>query len=446
MQPSKKAIISGYVVQALNVGYGLLLLPFMLVLLSPNEVAFWLIMLSFLGLVIVFDFGFSPAVTRNVAYVMTGATKLTAHGVEQISTLEQQTYRPNWELFNQLFQTVKKLYGFISLIGLVVFGLFGTWYVIQFLDKNPVENGLDAWFIFLTGFILNLYFLYTSPVLMGIGKFVQANMINIVMRVVWLVFSSIGLILFESILVLPISYLIGVVLARIYAYFSLNKHIVKTFYEKSSLLKILMPNAWRLGVVSFGAFLINKATIFFAGIYFSAEVAAPYMVTLQVLAVMMAFSTVYFQLHVPQLSSMQIVANLPKKKLYYRLITISLGIYLGMALFVAVAGEFILEVIGSNVGLLSGLLLLMVFVFGFLELNHSLAATYLTTLNQVPFFWAAITSGIAIVVIILILFSVVGLDELIWLIVIQGGVQLMYNNWKWPHMVYTILKNEKVYD
>lgn len=443
MQPSKKAIFSGYVAQALSIGYGILILPFMLGYLSPAEVAYWLIMLSFLGLVMVFDFGFSPTITRNIAYVMSGAEKLLAHGVyeDNMNELNIDNREANWRLFNQLLYTVKLLYRYIALIALIIFGTFGSWYVYIFLANNPVESGWVVWVIFLSGFILNLYFLYTYPTLMGMGKLYQANMVNIIMRVVWLIFAALGLWYFESILVMPVSYFLGVVVARVYAYYLINKHAILVRFEKSALFSIILPNAWRLGVVIFGAFLINKATIFFAGVYFQAELSASYMLSLQVLAVLIAVASVYFQMHIPELSRMQLAYNARKKKLYYKLISISLFIYIVSALMVLVFGNGILNFIGSEVGFLPLEIFSLLLFIGLLELNHTLAATYITTQNKVPFLWASILSGIAIVLFSIIIFAIYRVNELIWLILIQGSVQLAYNNWKWPYCVFKDLKD-----
>lgn len=437
MQPSKKAIISGYIAQALTIGYGLLILPFMLIYLSSAEVAYWLIMLSFLGLVMVFDFGFSPAITRNVAYVMAGASELQAQGVSD----EMVSNQPNWPLYGQLYKTVKQLYLQIALVALVLFGGLGTWYVSLFLSNTPVEHGWLVWELFFVGFIVNLYFLYTQPMLMGLGKIHQANMVNVIMRLLWLILSAIGLWLYESILVLPVAYVIGIMVARLYAFIVLNKEVLQiTIVNTNDLMHILLPNAWRLGVVMLGAFLINKATIFIAGVYFDSEVSASYIVTLQVLAVIMAVSNVYFQMHVPQLSGLQLNTVIKRKILYYKLVLISLSIYVASSLLVLLLGNDILILLESSVNLLPSGLLLLVLLFGLLELHHSLAATYITTQNQIPFLWASILSGLAIVLLPLAVFKFSAESELLWLILIQGFVQLMYNNWKWPYIVYAGFK------
>jgi hypothetical protein len=62
-------------------------------------------------------------------------------------------------------------------------------------------------------------------------------------------------------------------------------------------------------------------------------------------------------------------------------------------------------------------------------MNHSIAASYLTTLNKVPFVGAAIVSGVGVALLTLLLIKPFGIAGMV---VAQGVVQLAYNNWKWP--------------
>lgn len=439
MNVSRKEILTGYLAQALSVGYGLLILPFMLIYLNQAEVTYWLIILTFMGLIIVFDFGFSPTVTRNVSYVMAGVTKLQAHGVnKQVSNKTT----PDWKLMNDLISTVRHLYKFIAIIALILFGGFGTWYIDQFLEQNTIQSGFLVWWVFLFGFVLNLHFLYVQPILMGLNKIYEANLVNVIMRILWIVFTIFGLWIWEDILVLPLGYLAGVIIARAFSYYILRASIVKTEGKRSNLFSILLPNAWRLGVVMLGAFLINKSTIFVAGVYFSTEISSSYILTLQILGVMMALSNVYFQLHLPKISNLRARGSQKLEKIYYALLSKTLFIYFMAAMCVYFFGNQILFIIDSNVDLVKGSLLTLIFVFGLLELHHSVAATFITTGNEVPFLWPAIISGIGIIGISIFVLEFTVEPKLVSLIMIQGLVQLAYNNWKWPLDVHLAFKNK----
>ena len=90
-----------------------------------------------------------------------------------------------------------------------------------------------------------------------------------------------------------------------------------------------------------------------------------------------------------------------------------------------------LEMIGSRTHLLSPSLMFVFAVVMFLEMNHSLCATYLTTYNEIPFVRAALVSGLGIMIISIVLITV--LHSGVWgLVLSQGVVQAAYNNWRWP--------------
>ena len=441
--PSKKAIIFGYISQGLNIGYGVLILPFILMYLSSEEVAYWFILLSFIGLTFVFDFGFSPTISRTVTYVVSGADKIQQDG---FSYIEGAKGTIDWSLFHDVVRAVTKLYLIISFVALLLMVSFGSLYIYKFLGKTEITFGYETWWIFLIGFVLNLYYLRYGSILAGMGRIYEAHLTNVITRSTWLVLSVIGLYIYQDLLVLPISYLLGVVFGRLYSFVifrKLTKDKVNRVERDSERfgIKTLIPNSWRMGVVILGSFLINKATIFIGGLYLPVDEVASYALTLQVLAVLLGFSQVYFNSYIPMFSSLRIQSDKLKelKEKYYSILSKTLMIYVFISTVFIVFGAWGLSLIDSSVNLIATGLLLIVLLFGLLELNHTMAATFITTGNKVPFTLSAIISGLAIVLISIALLEFVS-TALYILIFVQGTVQLMYNNWKWPLIVYRDLK------
>ena len=66
-----------------------------------------------------------------------------------------------------------------------------------------------------------------------------------------------------------------------------------------------------------------------------------------------------------------------------------------------------------------------------LEGNHSNFATIIATSNKVPFVTAGLAAGflIAILTFISLRYTSLGLTGVV---LVQGLIQLAYNNWKWP--------------
>jgi hypothetical protein len=97
-------------------------------------------------------------------------------------------------------------------------------------------------------------------------------------------------------------------------------------------------------------------------------------------------------------------------------------------------GEWALDVIKSQTPLLSKPLILLALLISFLETNHANAGGILLTKNEVPFFKAALFSGVFTVVLLLVFLNYTNFG--IWgLLLAQGIAQGCYQNWKWPLVV-----------
>ena len=104
-------------------------------------------------------------------------------------------------------------------------------------------------------------------------------------------------------------------------------------------------------------------------------------------------------------------------------------------------GDWMLGILKSSTMLLPSGLLILVFLQHYLEYNHSNAAQYLLSRNEVPFFKASLLSAIG--VLILLMIFVVWLDMgVLGMILAPMLVQAAYQNWKWPLEVVRELKIE----
>lgn len=78
IRTSEKDIVWNYIGTALNLGFSFLLLPFMMRYLDDDSLGLWYVFVSIGSIVTILDFGFGPTISRNVAYVWSGARKLKA--------------------------------------------------------------------------------------------------------------------------------------------------------------------------------------------------------------------------------------------------------------------------------------------------------------------------------------------------------------------------------
>jgi O-antigen/teichoic acid export membrane protein len=160
--------------------------------------------------------------------------------------------------------------------------------------------------------------------------------------------------------------------------------------------------------------------------------ASSYSITLTILTTLSGLAMVICQIQIPHMSALQ--ATHKKERLasiYGEIQLTSLIVYVvGLVLLLAV-GSDLLQILGSRTTLLPTNLLLLYGVIILLELNHSVAGSYIATTNQLPFVPAAIISGVSITIISL---TIAGKFGLLGIILSQGLVQAAYNNWKWPVM------------
>ena len=105
-----------------------------------------------------------------------------------------------------------------------------------------------------------------------------------------------------------------------------------------------------------------------------------------------------------------------------------------------ILGEKALVFIGSKTSLMPQWFLVSAIFISFLENNHSIAGSILLSKNEVPFFKAAIISGVATILLLLLIFLKTSSIGTWALILAPGLVQGTYQNWKWPITVFKELK------
>lgn len=440
---SKADIIWSYFGFVMNIANGLIILPFLLKYLSPQELGLWYTFMSISALVNLLDFGFSPTLTRNVSYAWGGSKELIKVGVGE-NIVDKN---PNYLLLHNVFKVTKKIYLIISFISLVFLLTVGTFYILSITKELTGKRHLIAWSIFCLGIYFNLFYSYWTPLLRGIGAIKQGQIASVISRTIQILLTILGLLLSMNLIAVAFAYLIsGFVLRQVSKIFFLKKVNAKELKAKRSsknksnvifkeTFATIWHNAWRLGLVSLGTFLITQSNTLLCSSYLGLKTTASYGITLQLFTILAALSSTLYSIYLPELN----IAFLYKEKKRIREIIsfcalIDWIVYLFGALFIILFGEKLLFFIKSPIELLPCGILVFMSIFLFLENNHSMFATFITSENKVPFIKAAMISGIVIIIISTILVSSTKLG-LLGLLISQAIVQLSYNNWKWPHEV-----------
>ena len=110
---TRKDVVWSYVAKIFMIGSGLVTLPMILRMLTPEEVGMNYVMLTVGSIVGLMDFGFSPQFGRNFTYVNSGAKTLLKEGIREESSSEVDMH-----LLSVLIRTARYVYNRISILAL----------------------------------------------------------------------------------------------------------------------------------------------------------------------------------------------------------------------------------------------------------------------------------------------------------------------------------------
>ncbi len=424
-----------------KIGSSLLLLHFILKFLSLEDVGIWYVLSSVLGLTLLFDFGFSPTIIRNVTYIYSGIKELRKEGIEEVNTSSKE--KVNYKLLGAFIHTIRRIYLLIGFLAFVLLSVIGSYYFYTILRASNLNYNIYywvTWFVFIVSTISNLYFIYLNNLLIGRGLVSKAQQSIVIGNLVYVILALCSVYSGFGLLGVVISNFIGTLVNRYIAYFAFFDIKTRRYIddnlgsskEHNELFQIVFFNARKMGVVTIGGFLINKAGFFLVTMFFSLSVVAKYGLTMQLISVVSSFAAIYFNTYLPLINM-----DLISKNFKGVIRNIGMSLFLIIAIFsVALVvfyffGDIFLNLLGSKITLIDKNLIAVIILIGFLEIQHSVMATILTLENVVPFVYPALISGVVILGLSTILLYFVEVS--LWFVIIpQALVQLSYNNWKWP--------------
>jgi O-antigen/teichoic acid export membrane protein len=442
--PSQGADLKwGYLAQFLNVGSGLLLLPFVVHHLPIEQVGLWFVFITLAALAQLLELGFQPTVARNTAYVYAGARTLSATG---IPTDLHDSGQPHLPLITELIGACKLIYRTVALLASLALLIGGSIYISilakELPDRLPI---ISAWIMYSAGTLANFYFGYANALLQGRGDVNLANKTIIASRMALL---TLGLIVLGSGLGLPglggamlVSCIIGRWLAMHYLRrdLSMRSALADRAPQSRAVARTMWHNASRLGVVQVSAFLIQRANVLVASSFLGLAAAASYGLVITILMTLSNVAMAVLQVRLPALTRARTKNDYGElRAMLGEVLLISWLLFTVGLIVLVVLGNPLLSLLAGKSALLPTLQLLLFGTILALEMNHSIAATFLTTRNAVPFLRPSVISGIATLALSLTLVHSWG----VWgLIAAQGLVQLSFNNWRWPWMVQQELKS-----
>lgn len=435
---TKKDVIWGYTAQFLNYGTGIILLPIILRLLPSDILGIWYIFITISGFVFMLDFGFQPTFARNAAYLFNGATTLQAKGINNDDKLLNE---PNYPLLRNAIHTMKRFYGLISLIVVFILLTAGTWYIhLKSSHLETCSEIIIAWYIYTISIVFNFFYSYFNALLIGRGMVQENNILLIVTKSIYVLFAAIGVVMGYGLIAIAIANMLSIVVNRILAvrffYGKGLKQILKqTKPSDEKLFPIIWYNARKVGLTNLGGFFIQKGNLFFASIFLPLDTFASYGLTMNIVNILASVSPLYLSTHLPALYKDRINNNINSiRNIFGESLLVYYLLYIIGTFIILLGGHFFLELFHSKTFFIPFTPLLLLLIAQFLESNHGMASTLITTRNEIPFLKAALISGatVAILSFISLAYTPFGVTGII---IATGLVQLAYNNWKWPLMV-----------
>lgn len=443
----KEDVIWNYAGNILNIGLNIFILPLLIYFLNEDEIGLWYIFTSINGLVMLLDLGFTPTISRNIAYCLGGAKELRKEGVKNCN----KGATPNYPLMSLVYYTSEKIYLIVTLIALLMLGGIGTVYILYLINDIFTWKYILAWVIYMLALLTNIYFSFYSSVLIGCGAISANNKSVIIGRVlqvlvlVLLLVNGVGLVGASG------SYLIYTFIYRQCNKFYLkridnistnikkNKQLASK-NELDTIFKLMFPNAFREGIIALAQFLTTQATTILCSLFFSLTETGMYGMTVQIVTVISSVSSVYFSSFQPEMMICYVENNRQRlKQLLSMSNVVYICVYLIMFIGTLMVGVPLISWIKEGYTIDITLLCLMALYF-FLFKQHCMYTSFIATSNRLPYTIPFIVTGflsILLVILLKITFPLLGIYSLV---IGQIIAQAVYNNWRWPLFVLNELE------
>lgn len=437
----KRDLIWNYVGTITSMASSFVLLPFLILYLTGDELGLWYVYVAISNLSLLFEFGFNPALSRNIVYCMSGVRRLSKQGCDRDSIKEGVDFH----LLNNLFRVTKMLYGVIALAVVLLVSTVGSLY-IGFISAGADASGhWAAWAVFCAAMFMNLYYLYALTYLRGLGDIASESKAKTVGRLSQLLVSIVLLALGLGLLGAAIGFFVNGAVMRAVALVSFRRHrdvvegiasdqVRSTREEYRSVFGSVSYVAWRDGLVQFACYGSTQATSVICSLTLSLSETGTFSVLLQFATAVYNLASVFTRSYLPMFQSSFAEGN---KQSQVSIVGRSMAVYYGMY-FAATIGVLLvafplLPVIKPSIEVNVALYLLMA-LYLFLWNQHSLFCSFIISTNRIPYVAAYVLSAAAGMALSYAFAGWLGMGA-IGIVLGQMLSQLAYNNWKWPRFV-----------
>ena len=447
MQIGRKDIAWNFAGTFMRVASGFIVLPLVWRIFPKEEYGLWTIFLSVGAIATLLDFGFANTFGRNITYIFSGVKTLKPKGYVAVPEDDKSV---DYGLLKSVIVAMKKYYAILAGVFLLLFSIASPFYLSHILNKNDYAGDHQAvwiaWSIYGVLVTYQLYTYYYGALLMGRGMVKRNHQAIIIGQSVRILTICIMVLLGFGLISLVVGQFLGDFITRTLSYFFFYDKNIKVELAAAAtsntkgIMKIMQPNAARIGITTLGGFLLSKASVLVASVYLSFEIIGSFGATKQIIDLIAALGGIWFATFYPKITSHRVNNGSNHLKRMYikgKLTLFFTFIICGAGLVIFGAGA--LTLIKSQTELLPPIMITVLLIVGFLESNHGMSAQMLLTKNEVPFAKAAILSGSAAICLLCAGFHFTSLG--VWTVILAPGIaQVVYQNWKWPLEVIKDLK------
>lgn len=413
-----------------------LLLPFLVAYLSGAQLGLWYVYIAIGNLVVLFDFGFNPTFARNFAFCWSGASELSRE-----DCVVAKGDKVNSDLLAHLMAACRMVYLRISIVAVVALAIPGTLYVLSVSKSLQATEVLVSWFVFSIGTVVNLYYLYYSAMLRGIGAIAADNKIKVVTRILQITISFLFLFLGWGIVGATIGYLVYVGSYRVLssrAFWGNAKvkelHLDRVSIEnerKEEIYSIISFNAYRDGLVQVANYASTQASSLLCSSFLGLNEAGAYSIALQFATAIGNVSLARMNSSRPMLQSAYQRGDEQAVRLTLGRCSVSYLLLFSVLFFgVLIMAYPILNIFKPD-SHFSPVVFTGVSIYMLVFDWCALFASMLSNMNTLPYVRAYVISAVAGIVLSVALLLVTNMG--VWALVLGPlVVQTSYNGWKWP--------------
>ncbi len=394
----QSAVFFGTFATAVRTGANLLLLPILLTKVPTSDLAVWWVFLALGGLANLADFGFGPAISRVYSFLWAGAEDFDAEGLRP----PPKTLQPNIGKIRELAVAVRYLYWRLSIGATLLLASVGTLVLLK--PMAGIERPELAWLAW-GGYALSVgYALGTSSwvfACQGIGRVRELQAA--------LMFGGITYVISAAALLFTGAGLLAVVAANAIRGVVIREYCRRAYYQAvprsgatspdadKSMLKRLWPNAYKMGLISLGAFLVTNGNVIICSHFLGATLTASFGLTAQVGKFMMDFAALWLAVKWPEITMLRTQARLQEMaKLFARRLALTMGTFLLVGAVITFTGNWLLQLKGTHTRLLETVPLIFYFAYLAQQLFYVQFGSLAYTENVIPFFKVSIFTGLGV--------------------------------------------------